>query len=114
MPFTPKVAAGLTDHDHWFRTNMPYAIARIDKKVWLPINRDYKPLGMAKTESHARYDQYRDKAITFSSDPTTFEGIFISGDADTLWLYNDGTESRRDYMERLERLLSKAKVSTKR
>lgn len=96
----------------WFRYWMPYCFQKLEvkgrKHVYLPLNRNYKPLGITSRD-HVNYAKYLDQAIVFGSDPKKFSGIWngdISGDK--LWLYEDATPTRLDYFERLGKLLSKA------
>lgn len=100
---------------HWFRINMPYLIERIgdDGKLWLPLNREYKPLGRPRSE-FVRYEDEIANAMVFRRDPRKFDGIFINHDPrapkdlarDRMWLYSDSPASRQDYFARLGRLLS--------
>ena len=52
-------AHNLSDYDHWFRYWMPYKFIQVPrtevgnkyKHVYLPLNRNYKPLGITDTIS---------------------------------------------------------------
>ena len=86
---------------------MPYCFKKLEVEgrnyVYLPLNRDYKPLGITSKED-VDYDAYLSQAVMFSVDPHTFDGIWFH--KETLHLYEDVASSRVDYFERLERLLS--------
>ena len=110
---SPNAARDLTG-GHMFRLWMPYCYELqrpIDlRHVYLPLNRDYRPLGIASGEGFHR-DAYRPQAVLFWQDPHAFDEVWWSEDADRLWLYNDLPESRADYFERLERLMSKRQMT---
>jgi len=111
-----KEAANLANQDQWFRYWMPYHFQRLDddkhKHVYLPVNRDYKPLGVTKRDEHLNYDDYRHQAVVFSRDPNTYTDVWVEG-RQPLFLYNDGAGSRMDYFERLQRLMSRSKLLVK-
>lgn len=97
----------------FFKYWMPYLFQRVQhptrKHVFLPLMRDYKPLGYV---GGGRVD-YEQVALThgvvFSRDPASFQDIWWNSDsAGRFWLYDDSAASRFDYFERLERLLLKA------
>jgi hypothetical protein len=89
----------------WFRWHMPYVLHPLDEKkhLWLPLNREYKPLGLNRND-FVDYKDYAKEAMRFSRHPDTMEGVF--------WrhhhLYDDGHKSRLDYFARLEKLFSYA------
>ncbi len=94
--------------DHWFRHSLPYTLhlmpGQRKKHTYLPLNRDYKPLGVV-TMDHVRYEDYLDRAVVFGTDPHRFTDIWIPWDARRLlYLYTDNNRSVRDYFERLGRL----------
>lgn len=119
-------AARLTDAGdskagpHFFRVWMPYLIQRVTyegvKHAYLPLNRDYKPLGMSRGE-WVDYDACAlSHGVAFKRDPATFDGVWhrleersdqIVADG-MLFLYSDNPDSRRDYFVRFERLMAKA------
>jgi len=99
----------LANTDRWFRYWMPYAFARLDhpkvKHVWLPLNRNYKPLGITAGD-HVDYADFIDQAIVFARDPRATKGVFYPSkdpDPDMLWMYAS-TIGREDYFARLEKL----------
>jgi hypothetical protein len=111
-----KQASDLTNMEQWFRYWMPYYFEHLKdekrKHVYLPVNRDYKPLGIVSMK-HVDYDDFRDQAMVFSSDPTLLNDVWVPG-RQPLFLYNDDPESRRDYFVRFEKLLSRSiKLATK-
>jgi hypothetical protein len=107
-------ANDLTLKGHWFRIWMPYCFVELKlegkKKVYLPLNRNYKPLGIS-FRNHVNYEKFRNQAVIFKSDPTTFKDIWYDFNGEPndvhLWLYEDAYTSRVDYFERLERLVLK-------
>ena len=104
-----KNANRLTDLDQWFRYWMPYTYEKIEvpkfRHVYLPLNRNYKPLGILSGD-WVDYEDYLHQAVRFSSDPHTFDGVWYS--PETLHLYEDATKSRIDYFARLERLFTRS------
>ena len=108
---TPKQASDLTDHSHWFRYWMPYTFREVGDR-WLPLNRDYKPLGVI-TRDHVAYEDYVEShGVKFARDPRTYTDVWHS--SQSLFLYSDSPASRLDYFERLARLMSRTvKVSPK-
>ena len=97
---------------HWFRIWMPYCFEELSagkKTVWMPLNRNYKPLGHSGGE-YVDYENFIAQAIQFSRDPRTFKGIWIDApmpNSTQLWLYEDASSSRIDYFARLEKLVAK-------
>lgn len=116
QPMTKEQAAGLTSGRAWnapatfFRFWMPYCFQRVDhptrKHVFIPLNRDYVPLGILDrptVDYPAQVDRY---GVAFTRDPATFEGIWWNTDGSSrLWLYDDTAASRFDYFARLEALM---------
>lgn len=96
--------------NQWFRTFMPYCLEKIEyegrKHVYLPVNRHYKPLGLTEDVGWVEYADHAHAAMIFASDPHTFQGVWYG--KDPLYLYADGDESRRDYFERLGKLLARS------
>jgi hypothetical protein len=103
---TKKEGGRLTETNSWFRYHMPYTFTWIKSKykhTYLPLNRNYKPLGYMDARL-VDYNDYIDQAIVFTRDP--IEITFVWHNRDGMYLYSDSYESRRDYFERLERLFS--------
>lgn len=107
---TPSQADHLTDDNRWFRHFLPYAFVRLEhprrRHVFLPVNRDYKPLGMI-TRKEVDYVDYMEKAAVFRRDPRLMPGVWTAT-REHLMLYNDTPGSRLDYFERLARVMSVA------
>ena len=107
---TRTQASNLTGMDQWFRFWMPYHFEHLEdskrRYVYLPVNRNYKPLGVTSKE-HVDYDALRSQAVVFATDPEQFEGVWGPG-CEPLFMYKDGPDSRLDYFARLERLLSRS------
>lgn len=91
----------------WTKRWMPYQFmgVKVGKTTaYLPVNRDYKPLGLAGMH-FGDYSQYEHQAVTFGGDPYKFEGIWC--DAKKLTLYGETAKTRADYFIRLGRLAQK-------
>lgn len=110
---TPRFAARLNTP---FRQFMPYTFHHFDdakwKFVYLPLNREYKPLG-CNLKEHQEYDDFRGVAWIFLRDPHEFKDVWYDGQyafngpcATHPYLYNDDPNSRLDYFERLTKLMS--------
>lgn len=99
-------AQRLTFSDQWFRYWFPYQFVKLEvpkpKHVYLPLNRDYKPLGVT-TGDWVEYEDYLHQAVIFARDPHKFENVWHYTEG--LYLYEDAQSSRLDYFQRLERLL---------
>lgn len=93
-----------TEHGMWFRLHMPYHFVPLGDNLFLPVNREYKPLGLSRTQlSWAVYQEYSHQAMLFKQDIAELEGIWWK---QPLWLYNDAADSFKDYEVRLGKLLS--------
>ena len=115
---TPNQAAGLTagygmaSTPTFFKLWMPYLYQRVEvpgrKHAFLPLNRDYVPLGMRRSAGFVRYeDAMAGHGVYFTRDPATWDGIWWNVRDGCLWLYDDSVASRQDYFARLERLMSR-------
>ncbi len=94
---------------HW----MPYLFQRVGhpkrKHVFLPLGRDYKPLGHLGGGTVDYEQAALTHGVAFSRDPASFKDVWwIADSAGRFWLYDDSAASRFDYFERLERLLLKS------
>ena len=102
-------AERLTRLDQWFRYWMPYSFFKLEvadhNHVYLPVNRNYKPLGVT-SDDWVDYEDFIEQAVVFSADPHTFDEVWFH--RDTLHLYEDVITSRVDYFKRLERLLGRS------
>jgi hypothetical protein len=95
----------------YFKLWMPYLYHRVEHPkrahVFLPLNRNYKPLG-SLTRNYVRYEDFVEThGVAFARDPASFKGIWTNVQGTHLWLYDDSAKSRVDYFERLERLFLK-------
>lgn len=118
---TPDKAGRLVGGYDWrtptfFRVFMPYLIWRVEvpgrKQAFIPLNRDYVPLGTSRGDGHVNYKDpavIARHAVYFARDPAKLKDVWWSSDKDggRLWLYDDSTASRVDYFARLERLMSR-------
>jgi hypothetical protein len=101
----------LTRDNHFFRFFMPYLfqeIPGIGKNVWLPLNRNYKPLGVI-SKDWVDYDAFaKTHGVKFAKDPRNLKDIWehTTEAPDMLWLYSDAPSTRRDYFARLEKLMT--------
>jgi hypothetical protein len=107
MKFDPEIPRWF-----WFRHNMIYAITKVvaDKPhVWLPLNRDYKPLGIVPQEGWVDYDLYAKEyptlAMRFARDPRRLKDVWVTDQGDMLWLYSDRLWEAASYYDRLRKLL---------
>lgn len=95
----------------YFKIWMPYLYHRVDhpklSNVFLPLNRNYKPLG-SLTPEFVRYEDYAEShGVHFARDPVAFKDIWWRSQGAHFWLYDDTPESRTEYFHRLERLMVK-------
>lgn len=102
----------LTIRNQWFRVWMPYQFIPMDvsdaKHVYLPLNRNYKPLGYGtprQTQPWVDYKDYLHQAVVFERDPHGFKGVWE--DAEGLYLYNDNSDTQATYFARIEKLMSR-------
>ena len=62
----------------FFRKNLPYTFQKLASRehrhVWLPLNRDYKPLGYLGEEI-VSYADFAHQALVFDRDPRKFQEI---------------------------------------
>lgn len=118
MSMTKDQAAALTSGRAWnapptfFRFWMPYCFQRVDhprrKHVFIPLNRDYVPLGVLDRPTVKYATEIDRHGVAFARDPATFEGVWWHTDGSSrLWLYDDSAASRFDYFARLEALMLK-------
>ncbi len=110
------MSMSLTDPEMWFKIAMPYCFQKLEvpklKHVWLPLNRNYKPLGY-RGYDRVRYEDYLEQAMKFRTNPQLFPRIWWDnmGDPENrLWLYDDDPKSRERYFARFKRLVVRAKV----
>jgi hypothetical protein len=91
-----------------FGRNWPYCFARTAGGSWIPLGRQYKPLGAEQFGGGSfKYNEFAHTAWRFIDDPTTFgEDVWTRVTGDRLWLYSDDPASRRDYFARVGRLVA--------
>ena len=91
-----------------FRKTFPYCLTKLDDNrfanVWLPLNRNYKPLGILGS-AFVDYKLHIGAALIFYSDPHNFAGVWEKTHSTFLYLYNDGTDLSAMYFPRLQNLL---------
>ncbi len=97
-------------HFQWPRYWLPYLFEPMTvagyKHLYLPLNRQYKPLGVIPYDPQVNYEDYREHFVKFSRDPHTFTGVWIPDNRGYLYLYDDTEKNSVGYFERLERLCS--------
>jgi hypothetical protein len=91
---------------------MPYQFVKLEvdgpKHVYLPLNRNYKPLGVGaprETQPHVDYMDYVGQAVVFSKDPHGFTEVWH--DPERLYLYSDNGSTQATYFRRLEKLMDR-------
>jgi hypothetical protein len=91
---------------------MPYLFQKLEhpkiKHFYIPLNRNYKPLGILGKD-WVDYSSYSNShGVAFSSDPSKISGVWLPSEIEgSLYLYEDSIQSRRDYFERFERLMAR-------
>jgi hypothetical protein len=98
------------DNGNFWRIALPYCFEKLESSayphVWLPLNRNYKPLGMLSRD-YVNYDDYITQALVFSRDPSAFKDVWNGSIGPTCcYLYDDGTDLDSKYFPSLQRLLS--------
>ena len=90
----------------WFRFWVPYNFSKLENDrfnhVYLPLNRDYRPLGVTE---NVTYQDYIAQALVFMNDPAKFKDVWVPGKP--LYLYDGSTESLLTLGERFMRLQMK-------
>jgi hypothetical protein len=106
----------ITDKTKMLRYVLPYCFQKMSnfgKNVYLPLNRDYKPIGVISSD-YVYYDEYRHLFVRFSSCPSKIKGVWheVSKDRNdeiyAFYLYSDKLSSREEYYARLAKVMSKA------
>ena len=99
---------GLT---HWLRVSAPYCFAELRNGELLPLNREYKPLGLSDYFVTVDYERYRPQAIPATRIDTEMTRRIPHGEGVQFFLYNDltppwyGIRDARVYLARLRLLL---------
>jgi hypothetical protein len=108
LPAIP-VAPHWRSQDNYRRLYLPYTFhpIRSETRIYLPLNRYYKPLGM-----HGVWVDYRafpENFVRFGCDPHDITNVWWCtlgrGNSRGLYLYYDNRDSLKDYGERYARLL---------
>lgn len=118
---------------HWFWWSLPYCfypmhvfeiadkptLKKLPKHCFLPLTREYKPLGfVGRTYPEVKYQDYLSNAVVFKSDPLTYKNIFLADARNDhpanaltpfLYMYSDLEDTRRDYFTRLGKLMGHIK-----
>ncbi|RYY10572.1 MAG: hypothetical protein EON55_16070 [Alphaproteobacteria bacterium] len=103
---------GMASTPTFFKLWMPYLYQKVEvsgrKHAYLPLNRDYVPLGYRRANGFVQYEEVASThAVYFSRDPSLLKDVWWNVRGDSLWLYDDSVASRLDYFERLQRLLTR-------
>ncbi|MFD1951345.1 hypothetical protein ACFSGX_11280 [Sphingomonas arantia] len=114
MTMSDREAAGLTcGHGKaagptFFKLWMPYLFQRVAhpkrKRAFLPLNRDYVPLGMTRGGWIDYEKVMPTHGVFFARDPAALDVWWNTRD-EKLWLYDDSVASRLTYFARLEKLM---------
>jgi hypothetical protein len=95
----------------FFKVWMPYLLKRVEypgrKHAFLPLNRDYAPLGMPRGGGLDYATMMPTHGVFFARDPALLKDVWWNPRGDMLWLYDDSTASRLTYFARLEKLMSR-------
>lgn len=96
----------------WARYWLPYEFRKIEvpgkSNVYLPLNRQYKPIGIAPSMPHVEYEDFAaSHAIQFGCNPARFKGVWWGKTDCGFWLYDDSLKSRQSYFARLAILCQK-------
>lgn len=108
----------LTDADKVLRYFLPYCIHKISSHkghVYLPLNREYKPIGVVSKE-RVDYEAFSHLFIRFSRCPSKikidwqYKIVNNDGVIEKLYFYNDSLKSRSNYFEKYTAVMDKAKL----
>jgi hypothetical protein len=108
--FNQRKARDFVPWQGWARFWLPYAFIKMPsdtgfRHVYLPLNRNYKPLGQLENE-YVNYENFVNSFIFFKTDPKKLRGIWTGSNPSFLHLYNDGRpDTWADYYVRLAALL---------
>jgi hypothetical protein len=115
MPYIRSLKASRQGHFLDIRLNAPYCFKRLRSGKWLPLNREYRPLGISRSQSPlASYEEYESEALP--SGALHFDRIPASrGDTEERkFLYGDATAPHRSlehharYCARLEAIMARS------
>ena len=105
----------ITKQENVMRYFLPYCLQRIKGNIYLPLNRDYKPIGCTSKE-WVDYENYQHLYVKFSRCPNKMpiEWHYTirskDGTIDKLFFYGDKLDSREMYFEKYLSVMSKAKL----
>lgn len=92
----------------WFYYNMPYEFRKLRHpkygEAYLPLNRDYMPLGMVNGKP-VDYLDFWDWAVKFKENPANFLDVWVP--APGLYLFGDDPQTLVSYFSRFSRLMMK-------
>ena len=95
--------------DNYRRLYLPYTFhpIRSEARIYLPLNRYYKPLGMRG--DWVDYLDFPENLVRFTCDPHTITNVWFGclgrDNSRGLYLYYDNRNSLKDYAARYARLL---------
>ena len=114
MPYIRSLKASRQGKFLEIRLNAPYCFKRLRSGKWLPLNREYRPLGISRSQSPlASYEEFESEALP--SEALHFDRI-PAGRGDTeerKFLYGDATAPHRSqenyarYCARLEAIMAR-------
>jgi hypothetical protein len=85
--------------------NAIYCFRLIGCGRWLPLNRQYRPLGIGAWDDwRGDYEAYADRAVHFPIDPHALDAVWCSDHGHSLYLYNGNPASLKSYYLRFARL----------
>jgi len=105
----------ITSQENIMRYFLPYCLHRIKGNIYLPLNRNYKPIGVT-TKEWVNYENYQHLYVKFSRCPSKIkiEWHYVikneAGVIDKLFFYGDRLDSRAMYFEKYLSVMSKAKL----
>ena len=86
------------------RRDIPYCYVRLQNGSWLPLDRNYKPIGVS-IRTWVNYEDFAHQAVRFDCDPHTL-GDGVRETEDTVWLYSDDLRTHQTYHQRRANLES--------
>jgi hypothetical protein len=102
-----KGGFGANNPGSFFR-EWPYCFVRLQDGSWLPLNRQYKPIGYCQDE-HYVYEKHANEAWQFTCDPLELDGVWPEKPG-APYLYREGdmntVKDYEDYLRRLGRLIA--------
>ena len=105
----------ISDREKALRFMLPYYfhhMPELGKHIYLPCNRDYKPIGVRGYSEWVDYADYKHLMVKFSRDPRLIKGVWKEHSWG-LFMYGDLPSSRSCYYQNLAKIMSKCKVFIK-